>query len=134
MIDVMPIRTEPAPQCPVCGRPGRALHAGLQDLLYEAPGVFSLDECGSCRVAWLNPRPIPADLGRCYQGYYTHQFHPAPAVITSGGRFRGPRNWLRNSILAGHYEEIVCVARRPSGRLESSKAPRLPALPSKPGS
>jgi SAM-dependent methyltransferase len=68
------MRTLPAPDCPVCGRPGVPLHRGLRDALFGAGGEWSLSRCAdaACGVAWLDPRPAREDLARAYADYYTH--------------------------------------------------------------
>lgn len=59
----------------MCGSAGRALHTGLRDRLYAAPGEWTLMQCEnpSCKLAWLSPMPAKEDLGRLYENYFTHE-------------------------------------------------------------
>jgi len=78
------IRTRPAPNCLLCGAPGRLLHEGLRDFSYAAPGSWNFRECSAaaCGLVWLDPAPIEDDLGLAYQGYYTHaQPEPGPSWV-----------------------------------------------------
>lgn len=72
------VRTRPVPDCPLCGGPGRLLHGGLRDRLFAAPGTWSVRECGgeACGLLWLDPVPLPEDLGRVYTEYFTHGERP----------------------------------------------------------
>ncbi len=74
-----PIRTRPAPQCSLCGAPGAVLYEKLTDRSFGAPGEWSLRKCqrDTCGLVWLDPVPVEEDLGKAYQGYYTHS-QPAP--------------------------------------------------------
>lgn len=78
------IRTRPAPRCLLCGNAGRVLYDNLKDRCYAAPGVWSLRKCesASCGLIWLDPVPIEEDIGKAYQGYYTHnQPEPGPSLL-----------------------------------------------------
>ena len=78
----MGIRTRPVTQCPVCGSAGRVRHADLRDRAYGVAGSWEIAECIKCATGWLNPAPIPEDLGQCYVGaYYTHE---RPEVASLG--------------------------------------------------
>lgn len=79
------IRSRPVPDCPWCGWEGRPLYADLPDRSFGAPGRWGFRQCAGteCGLVWLDPQPIPEDLGLAYTGYYTHA-QPAP----------GP-TWLR---------------------------------------
>lgn len=61
-------------QCPLCGSPERTqLHDSLRDkVFFSAPGIWALWQCKSCRVGYLDPRPVPSAIGRAYGSYYTH--------------------------------------------------------------
>jgi 2-polyprenyl-3-methyl-5-hydroxy-6-metoxy-1,4-benzoquinol methylase len=49
-------------------------HADVQDRAYGVAGRWEIAECIKCASGWLNPAPIPEDLGQCYVGaYYTHE-------------------------------------------------------------
>jgi 2-polyprenyl-3-methyl-5-hydroxy-6-metoxy-1,4-benzoquinol methylase len=66
------IETEQVPICLNCGSHGKLLYAGLSDRLFGVPGQWGHLECPDCGLVWLNPRPLPADLGKTYRTYYTH--------------------------------------------------------------
>ena len=56
----------------------------MADRSYAAPGRWSLLKCPtlSCGLVWLNPVPIEEDIGKAYQGYYTHcQPEPGPSFL-----------------------------------------------------
>ena len=66
-------KTVDRPNCPVCGRRGVRRHGPLTDRAHEIPGVYFISNCISCRIGWLDPRPIDQDIGLAYPGeYYTH--------------------------------------------------------------
>lgn len=84
MADVQPIRTRPAPHCLLCGAHGELLYQGMTDRSYAAPGVWHIRKCATadCGLAWLDPVPIEEDIGKAYQGYYTHsQPEPGPSLV-----------------------------------------------------
>lgn len=68
------IRSAPAPRCAVCDAPGAPLYAGLRDRLFTAPGRWSLRSCtnAACGLIWLDPMPVPEDIHKAYESYYTH--------------------------------------------------------------
>lgn len=80
-MDNSEIRTQPAPKCFVCGTEGESLYAGMHDRSFGAPGEWGLRRCPlpACRLIWLDPQPIPEDVGKAYQTYYTHS-QPAPGA------------------------------------------------------
>ena len=66
------LETEQVPTCLICSAKGTTLHPELRDRVFGAPGVWRMDECRACGVAWLNPRLTTADIGKAYATYYTH--------------------------------------------------------------
>ncbi|MCX6135045.1 MAG: class I SAM-dependent methyltransferase [Ignavibacteriales bacterium] len=66
------IRAEEVRTCLLCKTKGTMLYAGLQDRLFDAPGMWNIFKCADCGLMWLSPRPISSDLGKAYQSYYTH--------------------------------------------------------------
>lgn len=68
------IHTRAQPKCLLCGDPGRALYNGLRDLLFGAPGRWSIRQClqQGCGLVWLDPMPIQEDIGKLYDSYFTH--------------------------------------------------------------
>jgi SAM-dependent methyltransferase len=79
MITAQPeIRTEPRPNCLLCGMPGRNLYHGLPSALFEGSGQWSLSQCpnSECGLIWLNPAPLESDLHLAYANYFTHTDAP----------------------------------------------------------
>jgi 2-polyprenyl-3-methyl-5-hydroxy-6-metoxy-1,4-benzoquinol methylase len=76
------IRTRPCPDCILCGTTGKLLYAALVDRLFSAPGSWSLKLCQNpnCRLLWLDPMPLEADIGKAYETYFTHR---EPGAATS---------------------------------------------------
>jgi SAM-dependent methyltransferase len=68
------IRTEPRPDCFLCGLPGKPLYDGLPSALFETAGRWSFNQClrPECGLIWINPRPIESDLHIAYETYFTH--------------------------------------------------------------
>jgi SAM-dependent methyltransferase len=68
------IRTEPRPNCLVCGSPGNLLYQDLPSALFETPGRWNYSRCpqSDCGLVWINPTPIETDLHRAYESYFTH--------------------------------------------------------------
>ena len=68
------IRAEPCPRCAVCGSPGATLYDKLDDVLFGAPGSWSISRCTNerCGLLWLDPQPLEKDIGRAYAEYFTH--------------------------------------------------------------
>src|SRR3974390_970657 len=78
------IRTKPAPTCWLCGALGRLLYGELPARSSAAPGMWNIRKCqaGSCGLVWLDPVPTEEDIGKAYQGYYTHsQPEPGPSFV-----------------------------------------------------
>jgi len=97
MIDNEGIRIEDAGNCFLCGGEGVLLYGGLRDRLFGAPGIWSLMQCPKCQIVWLNPRPLPEDIGELYSQYYTHQIADAPKRSLEGLRKRIKASILRSS-------------------------------------
>jgi len=66
------ISVQEAQSCLLCGSKGTALYQNLRDRLFSAPGRWTLLRCPGCGLVWLNPRPIPEDIGKLYSEYFTH--------------------------------------------------------------
>lgn len=78
------IRSEPRTNCLLCGSVGTLRYENLPDRCYAAPGKWNIRQCSKadCGFAWLDPQPIPADIGKAYTGYYTHnQPEPGAALL-----------------------------------------------------
>ena len=69
------IRVRASTSCSVCGSSGEVLYSGLDDVLFGAPGEWTLKRCANqaCGLLWLDPQPIEEDVGKAYATYYTHQ-------------------------------------------------------------
>lgn len=70
------IRAEERPLCLLCDSKGTALYPDLRDCLFAVPGTWTLLRCSKCGLVWLNPQPIPEDIGKLYCNYFTHD--PSP--------------------------------------------------------
>ena len=87
-------------RCPLCGQSDRT--PWLRDLCDQvfrvAPGRWTLWRCADCGVAYLDPRPDSASIGRAYGRYYTHgevQRH----LLVPGDR---PGQRLKRALLASY--------------------------------
>jgi SAM-dependent methyltransferase len=82
----------------VCGSEARALrYVGLVDKAFRAaPGEWSMYDCHSCGVAYLDPRPDEASIGRAYSRYYTHGDHSRDQM------FEWRRTGLKDRLKAGY--------------------------------
>lgn len=60
--------------CPICCSKDRSpLHGALLDRLFGcAPGHWQLHTCTACSIAYMDPRPTEASIGRAYASYFTH--------------------------------------------------------------
>ncbi|MCL5884011.1 MAG: class I SAM-dependent methyltransferase [Deltaproteobacteria bacterium] len=69
------IDSVPRPICPLCGADGPFVFRGLRDMLFGAPGAWSMRRCGDrgCGLHWLDPMPTEKDIGKAYAKYYTHE-------------------------------------------------------------
>lgn len=81
----------------------RPLHNDLEDWVHRiAPGKWLMHRCGSCRAAYLDPRPSRASIGRAYARYQTHGAieDPFAAPRTLIGRMR---RYARNGYVNAVY-------------------------------
>lgn len=87
--------------CPVCTSHERSLlHEDLIDnVFYCAPGRWTSWRCHSCGVAYIDPRPSPASIGRAYGTYYTHH---EPPPHRSAYETLGPFRKMRRRLLNGY--------------------------------
>ncbi len=94
---------EDNPHCYLCGKPGEMLYRNLKDRLFGVTGQFNIRICKSCELLWMDPRPSPEDIPRCYENYYTHE-EPFETQPHSCHRpLSSLRDNLRNIILCGLY-------------------------------
>ena len=68
------LATQAVPLCLLCSTRGEPLYSGLEDRLFNAPGIWKLNKCTNvaCGLAWLDPMPIEKDVSKAYDTYYTH--------------------------------------------------------------
>jgi len=86
MIENEGVRVKNARCCFLCEDEGVTLYSDLRDRLFDAPGSWSLMQCPKCHLVWLDPQPIPDDIGRLYSQYFTHQVQDAPKRTLAGLR------------------------------------------------
>jgi 2-polyprenyl-3-methyl-5-hydroxy-6-metoxy-1,4-benzoquinol methylase len=60
------------PQSPLDGDSGQVLHERVADHVFGVAGRWSFQINIAKDCAWLSPRPIPQDLLKAYNHYYTH--------------------------------------------------------------
>lgn len=84
------IRTEAQPVCQMCGASGDVLHDGLTDRCFGVSGSWRIRRCSnaSCGLAWLDPVPVPSDIAKAYENYYTHGEGPQQRSLFSRVLFR----------------------------------------------
>jgi len=108
----------------VCGGTGDIAYEALTDRLCGVPGEWRLRRCRQDGALWLDPRPIDADLHRCYPGnYFTHS---SPVSREQEPANTGKER-LRRSILASRHGYLHLEGRR---GLPSSIARALAWIPS----
>jgi SAM-dependent methyltransferase len=96
------IEFEAVSLCPVCGGGGaRAVFADVEDYLYSLPGRFRYVRCPDCELVYQDPRPVVADLPKCYASYHTHEPRPLPESFT--GAWGKPTRWIRGGILSHKF-------------------------------
>jgi hypothetical protein len=83
--DAAYIRSEPCPECDICGASGNLLYDGLNDQLFGAPGKWNLKRCSNadCGLLRLDPMPLQSDIGLAYNSYYTHDAPDNGSTLTS---------------------------------------------------
>lgn len=113
------IRSSSRPGCILCGSAGEFIHREQSDRLFGAPGLWNLKRCSTagCGLVWLDPMPLPEEIGKAYANYYTH------TVQQSGRRGGGLKQaWLvmKRGYLANQYgygRESTSPAAKMMGRL-----------------
>ena len=93
------IRVRDARNCLLCANEGILLYKDLRDPLFSAPGIWALMQCPKCQLFWLNPQPIPEDIGKLYSTYFTHHKPNSDPKLIMGGF----RKFARESILQYSY-------------------------------
>src|ERR1700735_1560525 len=111
------VATRDVPSCYLCGNPGDQLYRDRQDLVFNAPGSWDFRKCSksSCGLIWRDPVPEPADIGKLYSNYYTHQDGQDAKI----SRIRKIRRFVRDCYFADRFGYVELVPRwcRPIGRL-----------------
>lgn len=97
------IRVKEASSCLLCGHEGNPFYQDLRDRLFNAPGIWTFVQCPKCYFVWLNPRPIPEDMGKLYSQYFTH------TIDRLVPRFQRMRRFIRDAVLDAHmgYDHLV---------------------------
>lgn len=101
--------------CPWCGSTDLSIRLRTSDLIQRKPGQFTLEQCGSCRHIFQNPRLTPAGLDFYYRDFYDGLgLELMEEVFNTGGqsyrgrvamlkRFTTPRAWLDVGAGHGHF-------------------------------
>lgn len=101
MIDNAGILGELRESCESCGTRGALVFAGLRDHMFGSPGEWNLRRCTSaaCGLVWLDPKPLPEQLGKLYSAYYTHSATgSAPPPDVAAYRSRGVKRLLKSAL------------------------------------
>ncbi len=105
------IRSALCPTCILCGNDGNDLYRDLRDRLFSAKGLWNLKVCSNsdCGLIWLNPMPLPEDIGKAYTHYYTHAQETSGRDSKLKGLYKQAlRRWLR--IHYGYPEELPNIS------------------------
>jgi hypothetical protein len=101
--------------CPWCGSTDLSVQLRTSDLIQRKPGRFTLEQCGTCRHIFQNPRLTPAGLDFYYRDFYDGLGQELmEEVFNAAGRsYRGrvdmlkpfttPRAWLDVGAGHGHF-------------------------------
>lgn len=122
--------------CILCGGPGALIHEGLSDRLFGAPGTWSTRRCRNarCGLAWLDPQPLPGEIGKLYRDYYTHGTEQEIATLDAGeqeappdvGAYvsKGPKKRIKELLGRAMFwrrawldSDLMHLGSRPPGRL-----------------
>ncbi len=112
------VRVREARCCLLCGCEGTQLYTDLRDRLFSAPGNWELMQCLKCQLVWLNPRPIPDDIGRLYSQYYTHKILDSPNNVLAS-----IRKIVKAGILQSSYGYKMMGSNRLAGFVLSGLGP-----------
>lgn len=88
------IRVREALSCLLCDSKGTLLYQNLRDCLFDASGTWTLMRCPKCGLVWLNPRPVPQDIGKLYEQYFTRNAAKCVSL------FPGVKRIIRDAVLA----------------------------------
>jgi len=104
------------PLCLLCYSKGTALYQNLRDRLFAAPGIWTILGCPKCGLIWLNPCPIPEDIGKLYFEYYTHD---TSLYIPIKKPTKSWRKVIKDSILSSVFGYQTDYANKTVGLLTS---------------
>ncbi|MCB9819647.1 methyltransferase domain-containing protein [Candidatus Nomurabacteria bacterium] len=98
------IRTKSQSSCPICKESGNLAYESLQDTFLSAPGGWNMRSCNNneCSTYWLDPQPLPEDIGKLYANYPTHT-NPPRIQERPSSFLRKLLETIRSSVLAHHY-------------------------------
>ncbi|HEB36042.1 hypothetical protein LCGC14_1197620 [marine sediment metagenome] len=77
------VRVQEVHTCLLCNSKGILLYQDLRDRLFNALGNWSLIRCQECGLVWLNPQPIPENIGKLYANYFTHSIDIKNPILAS---------------------------------------------------
>jgi SAM-dependent methyltransferase len=94
--------------CPWCGSTDLSVRLRTSDLIQHKPGRFTLEQCGTCRHIFQNPRLTPAGLDfyyrDCYDGLGQEQ---AEKLFNAAGRsYRGRADMLKRFTTPGAWLDV----------------------------
>ncbi|HWR47799.1 MAG TPA: class I SAM-dependent methyltransferase [Pseudonocardiaceae bacterium] len=101
--------------CPWCGSADLSVRLRSSDLIQRKPGQFTLEQCGTCRHIFQNPRLTPAGLDFYYRDFYDGlgQQQMEKIFASAGQSYQGqaemlrafttPRTWLDVGAGHGHF-------------------------------
>ncbi len=114
------IRVAERDLCLLCDNEGTPLYQDLRDRLFSAPGTWMLLRCSKCGLVWLNPQPIPEDIGKLYCNYFTHD--PSPETLKAEPA-KSWREAVKPGILNAAFGYKNDRANKPLGWLVSRLGP-----------
>jgi SAM-dependent methyltransferase len=105
--------------CPWCGSTDLSVRLQTTDLHQRKPGWFALEQCGTCRHIFQNPRLSPAGLDFYYRDFYdglgqqgVERLFKMKAPIDRGRAemlrpFTTPKTWLDVGAAYGHFCRVA---------------------------
>jgi hypothetical protein len=105
--------------CPWCGSTDLSVRLRTSDLIQRKPGRFTLEQCGTCRHIFQNPRLTPAGLDFYYRDFYDGLgqelmeglFNAAERSYCARADmlkpFAAPRAWLDVGTGHGHFCKLA---------------------------
>jgi SAM-dependent methyltransferase len=86
MIDNEGVLCRSVTTCANCAGPGDIIHTDLRDHLFGSPGTWGTRLCRNrrCGLAWLEPQPLPDQIAKLYETYYTHGTEAERSALENG--------------------------------------------------